>query len=158
MVASLKVNKRENLRRNEEKWTVTLMEAGWTALPSIILEKQHAFGLDAIDVNILLHLARHWWRKEQPPYPSKRTIAQCMGVDISTIRRRIARMEKDGFIQRIYRKDEHYGQQTNMYLFDGLIKKATPYAEESIEERNRQRLERQARRSRKRAYPARLQE
>ena len=158
MVALQKVNKRENLRRNEDKWTAILMDAGWTALPSIILEKQHAFGLDAIDINIILHLARHWWRKDNPPYPSKKTIAQCMGVDISTVRRRIARMEKEGFVKRIFRTDPRYGQQTNMYLFNGLIEKATPYAQESIEERERQRLERQARRNRKRAYPARIQE
>jgi hypothetical protein len=46
----------ERLRRNEEKWTPTLMNAGWTVIPSILLEKQAALGLDAIDVNILLHL------------------------------------------------------------------------------------------------------
>lgn len=156
MVALQKVNKRENLKRNEDKWTAILMDAGWTALPSIILEKQHAFGLDAIDVNIILHLARYWWRKEQPPYPSKRTIAECMGIDVSTVRRRIAKMEKNGFVQRIYRNDAKHGQQTNVYLFDGLIKKATPYAQEAIEERTRQRIERQARRSRNRAYPTRF--
>ncbi len=37
------------------------MDAGWTAIPSIILDKQHALGLDPIDVNILLQLAKHWW-------------------------------------------------------------------------------------------------
>src|ERR1700754_3055399 len=105
MVALQKVNKRENLRRNEDKWTAILMDAGGTALPSIILEKQHAFGFDAIDINIISHLARHWWRKDNPPYPSKKTIAQCMGVDISTVRRRIARMEKEGFVKRIFRTD-----------------------------------------------------
>ncbi len=44
-------------------------------LPSIILEKQHALGLDAIDVNILLQLARHWWYRDNPPHPSKASIA-----------------------------------------------------------------------------------
>jgi len=156
MVAVQKVNKRENLRRNEEKWTVTLMDAGWTAIPSILLEKQHAFGLDAIDINIILHLARHWWRKDNPPYPSKKTIAECMGIDISTVRRRIATMEKKGLVRRIYRNDPRYGQQTNAYKFDGLIEKATPYAQESIDERNRQRMERQARRRSKPAYPVRV--
>lgn len=75
----------ERLKRNEEKWSRALMEPGWTALPSIILEKQDALGLDAIDVNILLQLARHWWYSDNPPYPSKATLAKCIGVDPSTI-------------------------------------------------------------------------
>ena len=62
-----KTENAERIRRNEEKWTRTLMDAGWTVLPSIILEKQHALGLDAVDVNILLQLARHWWYKDNPP-------------------------------------------------------------------------------------------
>ncbi len=131
--------KKENtqrLKRNEEKWTKTLMAAGWTVVPSIILEKQHALGLDAVDVNILLQLARHWWTKDNPPYPSKSTIAECMRVDRSTVRRHIAQMEKDGFIKRQSRyHGQHGGQATNIYRFDGLIKAATPFAYEAIKTR-----------------------
>ena len=53
-----KAEQAARLKRNEEKWSPALMEPGWTVIPSIILEKQHALGLDAIDVNILMHLAR----------------------------------------------------------------------------------------------------
>jgi hypothetical protein len=58
-------------KRNEQKWSPTLMEAGWTVLPSIILEKQDALGLDAIDVNILLQLARYWWYTDNLPHDKK---------------------------------------------------------------------------------------
>ena len=40
------------LKQNEKKWTPTLMKAGWSAIPNIIIEKQRALGLDALDVNI----------------------------------------------------------------------------------------------------------
>ena len=86
----------ERLRRNEEKWSPALMDAGWTVLPSIILEKQHALGLDAVDVNILLQLARYWWFSDRPPFPSKATIAECMKLDPSTVRKHIARMDAMG--------------------------------------------------------------
>ena len=126
------------------------MEAGWTVLPSVILEKQHALVLDAVDVNILLQLARHWWYSENPPHPSKATIAECIGVDASTVRRHIARMEAAGFIRREARYDAKSGrQETNTYLFDGLIKEATPYAEELIATREQRRSEDMARRKRK---------
>src|SRR5260370_9510672 len=145
-----KAENAERLRRNEEKWTRTLMDAGWTVLPSIILEKQRALGLDAVDVNIVLQLARHWWYSDNAPHPSKSTIAQCIGVDRSTVRRHIARMEAAGFIKRQPRFDSKYGgQQTNVYHFNGLIKEATPFAQESISTREERRNEDVARPSRK---------
>jgi DNA-binding Lrp family transcriptional regulator len=154
-MAATKAEQTDRLKRNEEKWSGTLMDAGWTVLPSIILEKQHALGLDAIDVNILLHLARHWWYSDNPPHPSKAAIAKCMNISTSTVRRHIARMESDGFIQREARYNKKYGggQETNAYLFDGLIKAAAPHALEYIALRDRQRTEDAARRSRKRPMP-----
>jgi hypothetical protein len=145
-----KAEQNARLRRNEEKWSTPLMDAGWTVLPSIILEKQHALGLDAIDVNILLQLARYWWYSDNPPHPSKASIAKCIGIDASTVRRHIARMEHDGFIKREARYNKKFGgQETNTYHFDGLIKASTPHAEEFIAMKEKQRDEDAARRSRK---------
>lgn len=143
-----------HLSQNERKWTETLMRAGWTVLPSVILDRQKAFGLDALDINILLHLAKYWWFSENPPRPSKQAIAECIGVDKSTIRRRIARMENDGLISRQSRFDKKYGQQPNSYHFDGLIEAAKPYAEEAIAARDQQKDEAAKRRTRKRPIKA----
>jgi predicted transcriptional regulator len=141
---------KERLKRNEEKWSAPLMQAGWTVLPSVILERQQALGLDAVDVNILLQLARHWWFSDNPPHPSKATIAECIGVDPSTVRRHIARMEAVGFIKRQARyKPKHQGQDTNVYLFDGLIRQATPYAHEAIAAKEERKEEDALRRKRK---------
>lgn len=141
---------KQTLRVNEEKWTKPLMDAGWTALPSVILERQQALGLDAIDLNILMHLAKHWWTADNHPYPSKGSIAACMGIDSSTVRRRIARMEADGLILRKKRFHKGSGGQlTNQYIFAGLIQHATPYALESIQDRKLKREERIARQTRK---------
>ena len=148
-MAITKAEQQSRLRRNEEKWSPRLMEAGWTVLPSIILEKQHALGLDPIDVNILLQLARHWWYADNRPHPSKASIAECLGVDRSTVRRHIAAMEHAGLIRREARFKKSGGQENNAYHFDGLIKEATPFAEEAIMERERQKGERAARRYRK---------
>lgn len=49
MAAKQAASNERVLRRNEEKWTAPLMDAGWTAIPSIILDKQHALGLDPVD-------------------------------------------------------------------------------------------------------------
>ncbi|MCB1035069.1 MAG: winged helix-turn-helix transcriptional regulator [Acidobacteria bacterium] len=107
------------------------MESGWTAIPSIILEKQQALRLDPLDLNILLQLARYWWVADKPPYPSVQTIAESVGKSRSTVQLRIREMEKDGLIRRVPRyHSKGGGQQTNAYRFDGLIEAATPFAEE----------------------------
>jgi DNA-binding Lrp family transcriptional regulator len=149
--AAIKTEQTERLKRNEEKWSSAVMKAGFTVFPYIILERQDAFGLDPIDVNILIQLARHWWYSDNPAHPSKATIARCIGISTSTVRRHIARMEGEGLIRREKRYTERKsgGQDTNAYHFDGLIKKATPYAEEYIQLREQQRAEEEERRRRK---------
>jgi hypothetical protein len=144
------VKPQKRLRQIELKWTPTLVQAGWTAFPSVLLERQQALGLDALDINILLHLIRHWWYADNLPHPSKKTIAKCIGIDESTVRRRIASMEQDGLIARTPRRDAAYGQQTNSYDLAGLIKALTPYAEEAIRVRKKRHHEDKERLRRKR--------
>jgi len=126
------------------------MAAGWTAFPSVILERQHGLGLDAVDVNIILHLAKHWWYSDNPPHPSKRSIATSMGVDPSTVRRRIQKLEELGFIERVPRHGKDGQQLSNVYRFDGLIREATPFAQEALEARKKKKEESNERLTRKR--------
>ncbi len=123
---------RQSLKRNEEKWSKPLMDAGWIGFPSVIVERQLVLGLDALDLNILLHLANHWWTKDNKPYPSKKTIATALNVTPRTVQRRIARMEQDGLLRREERRIHGKGSRTNLYHLDGLIKAATGYAEEKL--------------------------
>jgi DNA-binding MarR family transcriptional regulator len=146
----IKKDQREGLRRNEEKWTPLLMDAGWTAVPSVILERQQALGLDPLDLNILLQLARHWWFAENPPHPSKKAIAECVGVHVSTVRRRIAKLEAHRLLQRNARFGKYGRQQTNSFDFRGLIVAATPYAQEALNERSKRKQEDSERRIRRR--------
>lgn len=146
-----KNEQQKHLRANEKKWTKPLLAAGWTLIPSVILERQRALGLDPIDLNILLQLARYWWYSDNPPRPSKKAIAECLNVSTSTIQRRIARLEAAGLISREARFGAAGGgQQTNAYHFDGLIREAVPFAEEAIAERKARQKEDADRRTRKR--------
>jgi DNA-binding MarR family transcriptional regulator len=144
----------ERLKRNEAKWGKTLMAAGWTAFPSVILERQRGLGLEALDINIILQLAKYWWHPDNPPHPSKRTIAECIGVDPSTVRRRIQRLEELGFIRRSPRRGDDGRQLSNTYHFDGLIKEATTFAQEQIEARAAEKREAASRRTRRKPKPS----
>jgi hypothetical protein len=84
----------ETLRKNEAKWSKPLMAAGWNALPNIIIEKQEALGLDALDMNIILHLSHYWWTAENLPFPSVATIAKAIGVTPRTVQKRISALHE----------------------------------------------------------------
>jgi hypothetical protein len=122
----------EVLRKNEAKWSKPLMAAGWNALPSIIIEKQKALGLDAIDMNIILHLSHYWWTAETLPFPSVATIADAIGVKPRTVQKRIKALDELGLLTRIERRHTRFGSDTNQYSFEGLIKAALPYAQEKL--------------------------
>lgn len=150
MQSSAAEQKKQGVRKNEQKWSPELWGAGWIGIPNIIVEKQRELGLDATDVNILLHLIRYWWHRDNLPHPGKRTIADCMGVNPSTVRRHVAKMEKAGLLQRVTRMEEGRGQKTNYYDFSGLIARATPLALEAQAIKDRRRAEDAQRRHPKR--------
>ena len=136
--------------RLEQKWGKLAIQAGWLGLPSVLLQRQQALGLDPLDLNILLQIADHWWERENLPYPSKKSIAKRIGVDPRTVQRRIAQMEKDRLIQRIPRHHSTGGSKTNIYSFEGLIREAEPYAQEILNERETRKRTRSDRDTRKR--------
>jgi len=150
MKSSAAEQQKQGVRRNEQKWSPELWGAGWIGIPNIIIEKQLKLGLDATDINILLHLLRYWWHRENLPHPSKKTIAQCMDVDPSTVRRHVAKMEQKGLLRRVERKDEARGQKSNYYDFSGLIAAATPLALEAIAIKERRQQEDEQRRNHRR--------
>lgn len=137
------------LRVNETKWTKPLMDAGWTVLPNVLFERQQALGLDAVDINILLHLVAYWWTPDNKPHPSKVTIAKAMGIHPRTVQKRIAEMEAGGLIRREERRISKKGSKTNVYHLDGLIAAAAPYAQEKLEDIAAREAEKKARVARK---------
>ena len=140
----------KELRANEQKWSKPLMDAGWTAIPLVIFERQRALELDPLDVNIVLHLAGYWWTADNKPHPSKTRIADAIGVTARTVQRRIAMLEKAGYIRREERRIPGGASKTNLYHFDGLIKAALPLAQEKLTVRKKREEEEKARTKRKR--------
>lgn len=137
------------LKTLEAKWTPQLLEAGWTVLPAALIEHQKALGIDAIDMNIILHLANRWWTADNRPMPSKNSIAAAMSIDPSTVRRRIQALEKAGLVKREQRRIAGRGSKTNIYHLDGLIKELQPFAAEMVKKKKERMAEKEARYSQK---------
>ena len=121
----------------ESRWTKSLADAGWTALPNVVLEKQAVLGLKPTDVNIILQIAKFWWQPGQAPYPSVKRVAEAMGVTPRTVQKRISKMVEAGLLEREERFYSQGGQTSNCYTFNGLIERCKPFAKEIIAERKR---------------------
>jgi hypothetical protein len=127
---------KERLKRNQEKWTKTLMDTGFTLIPNVLIEYQDDLKLDPVDMNIVLYLAMRWWYRERLPRPSKKTLAKHLGINASTVRRHVAAMQERGLIHRIVRSSTANGRESNEYNLEGLIELAKPFAERMIEKRS----------------------
>lgn len=122
-------------RSNEAKWGKPNIDAGWTCIPNILIRRQKTLGLDALDLNILLHLLTYWWEDENHPHPSKETLAKAIGVSASTIQRRIRQMEAGQLLKRVERRRAGDRSDTNLYDLTPLRAILEPHAKQELEER-----------------------
>jgi hypothetical protein len=132
VTATTKPTNADNLRINEKKWSKTLMDAGWTVIPSVIIERQAALGLDSVDMNIIIHLAQYWWTADRLPSPAVPTIAKAIGLKTRAVQKRLRRLEALKFIECHPRPLASKNNDTNLYSFQGLIAAATPFAQEAL--------------------------
>jgi len=129
----------KDLKALEHKWgKPTLDVEGWTAIPNILLERQQALNIDAVKLNILLVLIKHWWEKPKMPYPSKATMGEIVGRDKSTIQKHLRQMEEQGLLKRKKRFQHAGGQTSNEYDLTGLIHKLEKLSQKELKERKKQ--------------------
>ena len=141
---------RKTLHESEKKWGKPAIAAGFLLFPNMLLQKQHALGLDCIDVVIILQILKHWWFAESAPFPSQVQLAKTMNVDLSTIKRHLVRLRDTGLIAWTERKSKYGGRSANAYDLSGLIKQVNDFAVEELAERQKAADERKARGIRKR--------
>lgn len=137
------------LKQLECRWTKTLTDAGWTALPNVILEKQAAFEIKPIEINLILQIAKYWWEADSAPFPAINTLAETIGVTPRTVQKNLAALEKKGMIEKKARYYSRGGQKSNEYTFQGLIEKCKPFAVEMTEVRKKKKPAERAMRRRK---------
>lgn len=115
----------------EKKWGEKTLSHGWTALPILILEKQHQLKISPNSLNILLHLLSLWWDKDDYPYPSQIAIAKKIGLSPRTVQREIAKMRTSGILkitQTKFNDKKHLGR--NIYDLSPLVSKLEGLTEE----------------------------
>lgn len=99
----------------ENKWSSKIAGHGHTQVPNILLQNINSLDLNPTDFAVICQLVMYKWSKSNP-FPSVDRVAGCIGCSARTVRRSIARLEKKGYIRRVYRS-----RQTNEYDLSGLI-------------------------------------
>lgn len=111
-----------------QKWGSSVIAEGYTVLPNVILQNQKALELKHLDLLVLMCLLSHWWDKDDLPRPGKTSIARTLDVDPRTVQRSIAKMERQGYIQRKERRAGVGDNLPNFYDLSGLVAAAKKLA------------------------------
>ena len=122
-------------RSLEKRWSKEVLEPGFTFVPSVILRAQARLHIDATELAVLLHLIDHWWEDDAMPFPSKKRLAERLGVSEKTVQRAVKRLEDEGLIKRHPRSHASGGQASNRYDLSPLVEKLKPIAKDLTDAR-----------------------
>lgn len=135
-----------------QKWGKAAIEAGFTALPNVVFQHAKALGLSHLDQLLILNLASFWWKPGDRPWPSKQKLADALDVDASTVRRSIQKMEKKGYVKRIYKKAAVGDNLSNEYDLTGLVAAVGLLAAKELKAREKRAEEDSARKRTPKAF------
>ena len=134
-------------KASEEKWGAAVIKLGFCLVPSLLLRAQQRLKLNPTQLAVLMQLGDYWWDPARKPYPSKKTLAQRLGLSARQVQRHIADLEQAGLVTRIERRGSDGGKLTNTYDLSGLVGRLQELEPEfrAVEEENRKRREAVAR-------------
>ena len=116
----------------QKKWGSTIIAAGYTAVPDMLLKRMGALGLKPMEMIVLLQILTYWWTDEARPFPSKKLLATAIGCKEKAVQRAISKLHNLGFLERIARPRVGDRNQTNIYDFKKLIAMLEPHATEEV--------------------------
>ena len=135
---------RAGKKRMVDLWGESVMETGYTVVPTILLWGQARLELSNPELAVLVQLISHRWTAEKDPHPSKDRIATRIGRDPRTVQRLLTALEKKGLLTRVRRSKVHKGQDTNGYDLSGLVGKLNALAPEFKKVLDQERIRRAA--------------
>jgi len=133
--------KPDNRRTSERKFGKPVMDLGFCIVPSLLMQAQARLGINSAQFNIIMHLADIWWDHERKPFPSKKLLADRIGLSERQIQRHIAELELSGIVTRIGRTRPGRGKVSNEYDLAGLVSRLKALEPEfkNMQDENRQR-------------------
>ncbi|GEM_PF-674288 len=113
---------RESEKTLRIKWRTSL-DMGWTVIPSALLKGLPRLHIGATDLATLICLIDYWWAPESQPWPSKRALAERLGVSQKTIQRSLKRLQDEKLIVSEARRSASGGQTSNRYDLSPLVRR-----------------------------------
>lgn len=113
-----------------DKFGKEVMDVGFTILPALLLRAQSRLGLNAPQMMLVIHLIDHWWKADEKPYPSVKTLGERIGIKRRQMQRYITDLCDRGYLKRIDRMSKQNGRMSNYYDLSGLVSELGKYAKE----------------------------
>lgn len=117
----------------ELKWGREVMSLGFCITPSLLLKAQKRLRLTPPQLMVLLHLMDIWWGDQNSlPWPSKRHLAERIGMGQRRVQAIVAELEEAKLVVRKERRDRFNGKTSNAYDLSGLVKRLQEIAPDFI--------------------------
>jgi predicted transcriptional regulator len=128
----------------ERIWGKTVRNHGYAGIPSILIQLQQRIGINPMQMNIIVQLLDYFFKPSRKPFPTKRELANRIGVTEKTIQINIRALEKAGLIRREMRRTAAGDWNSNIYHLDGLIEKVQALEPEFAAEKRKRKEARAA--------------
>lgn len=99
-----------------------IMQAGFTAVPNLLLNHYVALDITPAELVFILHIWQYWWNVKDP-YPALRTVAEKMGKDLRQTRRYAEGLKTKNLLKVRERTAPGKGQITSEYDFSPLLER-----------------------------------
>ena len=105
------------------RWGEAVAAAGWTPMPTLLLDFARDLGLSSTDLSLLTSgESHHFARRSATVFPSKKRLARRMGCSETTVWSRLQRLERAGLIEVHPRRRPNDSKTSNAYTRDGLTR------------------------------------
>ncbi len=119
----------------KSKWGEKVAERGFTQIPNYLLQintyVHDDHQLTPTEMIVLLQLISSWWKKNEMPYPSMKTLAEKICVSERQIQRSVNSLEEKGYIKKDKKKVKGIIA-TNIYDLTPLIEHLNTIADHFV--------------------------
>lgn len=88
--------------RLDKRLTPALTARGFTAVPSVFLDRYHELDVTSAEAMVIVHLLSYKWSSRNP-FPRLAVLAEKMGLTTTSVRSHLRSLENKGLLKRVSR-------------------------------------------------------